>query len=116
MARVLVCGGRGFSGSHVIFSELDKLKSVDLVIHGGASGADRIAGKWAEARGIPCMCFPAPWRHYGNHAGPIRNGWMLDLGKPDLVMAFPGGRGTADMVRRAEEHGVPVVKISERGE
>lgn len=44
----------------------------------------------------------------GKAAGPIRNQRMLDEGKPDLVVAFPGGRGTADMVRRAKAAGVPV--------
>jgi formate dehydrogenase assembly factor FdhD len=32
----------------------------------------------------------------------------LSKGKPDLVVAFPGGRGTADMVRKAQTAGVPV--------
>ena len=36
---------------------------------------------------------------------------MLDEGKPDLVVAFPGGRGTADMIRKAEGAGVPVVTV-----
>jgi hypothetical protein len=36
---------------------------------------------------------------------------MLDEGKPDLVVAFPGGTGTADMVKRAELAGVKVVKL-----
>ena len=37
---------------------------------------------------------------------------MLDEGKPDLVIAFPGGRGTADMVRKANRAGVKVVEIA----
>jgi hypothetical protein len=28
--------------------------------------------------------------------------------KPDIVVAFPSGAGTADMVRRARKAGVPV--------
>ena len=35
---------------------------------------------------------------------------MLDE-KPDIVLAFPGGRGTADMIARAEQAGVEVIKI-----
>jgi hypothetical protein len=35
---------------------------------------------------------------------------MLDEGKPQLVVAFPGGRGTADMIGRARAAGVPVVE------
>lgn len=36
---------------------------------------------------------------------------MLDLAKPDVVVAFKGGRGTADMVRRAREAGVKVIEV-----
>jgi hypothetical protein len=39
----------------------------------------------------------------------MRNQAMLDYGKPDLVVAFPGGKGTADMVRRARVAGVKVL-------
>jgi hypothetical protein len=37
----------------------------------------------------------------GRAAGPRRNQRMLEDFRPDLVVAFPGGRGTAYMVRRA---------------
>jgi ABC-type Fe3+-hydroxamate transport system substrate-binding protein len=33
-------------------------------------------------------------------------------GKPDLVVAFPGGRGTANMIEQAEQAGVPVRRIT----
>lgn len=36
---------------------------------------------------------------------------MLDEGKPHLVVAFPGGRGTADMIDRARSAGVRVMEI-----
>jgi UDP-N-acetylmuramoylalanine-D-glutamate ligase len=37
---------------------------------------------------------------------------MLAEGKPDLVVAAPGGRGTADMVRRARDAGIEVVEVA----
>jgi ABC-type sugar transport system substrate-binding protein len=37
---------------------------------------------------------------------------MLDEGKPDIVVAFPGGTGTADMVRRARKAGVVVIEVT----
>jgi len=42
-------------------------------------------------------------------AGPERNAAMLGLG-PDLVVAFPGGSGTAGMVRLAKAAGVEVIE------
>jgi hypothetical protein len=49
------------------------------------------------------------WKRHGPAAGPMRNQRMLDWG-PDLVVAFAGGKGTADMVRRARAAGVDVIE------
>ena len=35
---------------------------------------------------------------------------MLVNFKPDMVVAFPGGRGTQDMLRKAREMGVKVIE------
>lgn len=112
--RVLVCGGRDFSDCKRIFDVLDDLartEVVDCLIEGDERGADRIAGAWAKRRRVDLRLFPADWAKYGRRAGPIRNQQMLDDGRPDLVIAFPGGRGTDDMVRRATAAGVHVQVI-----
>lgn len=82
-----------------------------VVIHGAARGADTEAAWLARGRGLAVEAFPADWRKHGRAAGPLRNQRMLDEGKPDLVIAFSGGKGTADMVRRAEAAGVKVVRV-----
>lgn len=56
--------------------------------------------------------FPADWDKYGKRAGYLRNVQMLDEGKPDLVVAFPGGKGTAMMVKLAKERGVRVIEYA----
>ena len=113
MTRVLVCGGRDYADKARAFKVLDaaveRLGLTDI-IHGGASGADDLAGQWAKARSVPSREYPAEW-YQGKASGPIRNQRILDEGKPDLVLAFKGGRGTQDMVRRAEKAGVRVIKI-----
>ncbi|WP_226736027.1 hypothetical protein [Microvirga lenta] len=38
----------------------------------------------------------------------IRSQPMLNVGKPHVVIAFPGGRGTADIVRQAKAAGIKV--------
>ena len=58
------------------------------------------------------MKFPADWKNEGRHAALIRNERMLREGKPDLVIAFPGGNGTFHTCRLAEELGIPVIRIS----
>ena len=106
----LVCGGRDFKDKDCVFSVLDGL-SIDAVVHGGADGADRLAGEWAISRKVPEIIVPAQWKGYGKSAGPIRNQWMLDFTKVDTVIAFPGGRGTANMVNLAREAELMVIVI-----
>lgn len=107
--RVLVCGGRNYNDQERVFFELDELKPT-LIIHGGASGADYLAAQYAKYRGVGVVEYRADWARHGRAAGPIRNQQMIDLGRPDVVVAFPGGRGTADMIERARKV-VPVVEV-----
>jgi hypothetical protein len=117
--RVLVCGGRDYTDREKMDRVLrlvdDARGPIKTLIHGAARGADSLAAKWARDTGLDefgeVLAFPANWRD-GKRAGPIRNQQMLDEGKPELVIAFPGGAGTADMVRRARAAGVEVQLIS----
>lgn len=108
--RVLVCGGRDYADKEKVASTLEAI-GPSLIIEGGATGADYCAAHWAAKAGIPAETFSADWTAHGKAAGPIRNQRMIDEGKPDLVVAFPGGRGTADMVRRARAAGIEVKEI-----
>jgi hypothetical protein len=85
-----------------------------VVIAGGARGADTLAVEWAKEREVMVEVYMAEWDQFGRKAGPIRNQRMLDEGKPDLVVAFPGGRGTAGMIALAEKAGVEVAQIDNR--
>jgi hypothetical protein len=54
----------------------------------------------------------AEWNRHGNKAGPIRNATMLAMKPPvKLVVAFPGGSGTADMVAKAKAAGLEVMEV-----
>lgn len=110
--KVLVCGGRDWKRSVFTYKVLDDFHAdygpITEIIEGGARGADRIAGEWADERGISKRVFPADWDTHGLAAGPLRNQQMLDEGQPDLVIAFPGGAGTRDMMKRAKLADVPV--------
>jgi hypothetical protein len=110
--RLLVCGGRDFNDMAAAFPVIDRLHATDgisCIIQGGASGADYIAARWAFMRDVLAEEYCADWNKYGRAAGPIRNGQMITEGKPDLVLAFPGGRGTQDMKRRAIAAGIRVI-------
>ena len=111
--RVLVCGGRDFDDFDLLNTVLkgilnDQWGHKITIIHGGARGADRMAGSWAEYHNLDVEVYPADWNRYGKAAGHIRNAQMLEEGDPDLVVAFEGGRGTANMVAQARKAGVAV--------
>lgn len=116
---VLVCGGREFDDWHLLNERLTSLYSSfdDEAIHmeiieGGAKGADFLARVWAKYRNLPWHEEKADWTKYGKAAGGIRNQVMLDKYHPNVVIAFPGGTGTADMVRRAKAAGIEVIEVS----
>lgn len=110
--RVLVCGGRDYRDGLRVRSALSSLPARPTVlIAGGAPGADYQAALWAECNKVKREIYQADWGMHGRAAGPIRNQRMIDEGKPDYVVAFPGGRGTADMVRRAKAAGIPVREV-----
>jgi len=84
------------------------------LLHGGARGADRAIGRAAHQLGWPVEVLPADWRRHGRAAGPIRNRELIELAISRaealssaaapvsvLVMALPGGAGTASLVREA---------------
>jgi hypothetical protein len=136
--RVLVCGGRNYDNRDHIHNTLCDIDTergpIACVIHGAATGADHEGMIWAQmmATARPFMRhvpFKADWdninvpgavikyrrngRPYNAAAGPMRNARMIKEGRPDLVVAFPGGNGTADMVCRARAAGIEVIEVSE---
>ena len=110
--RVLVTGGRDYDDLASVVIALDKLLAEHgelVVIQGGATGADYYAIYWAKSTGTELITERAKWSEYGKAAGAIRNQRMIDEHRPDLVLAFEGGRGTADMVARAQIHKIPII-------
>lgn len=115
--HVLVTGGRDYENAERVYAALDYLhryRGIACIIQGNSTGADCFARRWANRRGVQLKTFPAEWRALGRAAGPIRNSLMLDESKPDLVLAFPGNEGTADMVRKALFAGVPVTHVKDK--
>ena len=114
MIKVLVCGGRDYQDKDRVFDILDQLHKkhqIVQIIHGVCPGADLLGETWAKDRQIAYLGIPAKWATEGRSAGPIRNQRMLDEGVPDIVVAFPGNRGTEGMIRLAEKAGVKVQRV-----
>lgn len=132
MNKILVCGGRDFNDWMLLAQTLNRICyerewNYDpfqneytnccpnvTIIHGGARGVDLLADKWAILHECVIEEYKADWDKYGKSAGPIRNQLMLDVGKPDLVIAFPtkNSKGTWDMVSRAKKKGIETIIVS----
>ena len=89
-------------------------RPVHLLLHSGARGADRAIGRAAQQLGWRVQSLAADWRRHGRAAGPIRNRLLLEQALVEaqahtcpafsasvLVIAFPGGAGTASLVQQA---------------
>src|ERR1700753_3296669 len=113
--RVLVCGGRDFRDRRMLTEFMDKFhaeRPIAQLIHGAARGADALADDWANDSRIYTIACPADWEKHSKSAGPIRNQFMLDRYAPEVVIAFPGGSGTAHMVKIARAAGIEVIEVN----
>jgi hypothetical protein len=119
--KVVVCGSRNGPKSTFIvmpeevYREMDRLHAelriTDLMQGGNPCGVDGFARRWAttkpEIRRWVCK---AEWIKFGPAAGPIRNRRMVEWHR-DIVIGFPGDRGTADMIAQAEAAGIPLRRV-----
>lgn len=115
MATIIVCGGRGYADRAQLFKTLDSIhdhSTITLLVHGAAPGADSLAGEWAVDRGVPVRAFPADWKKNFRAAGPIRNQQMIDETDASVLVAFPGGKGTKDMIGRAIKAKLKVIEAN----
>lgn len=115
--RVLVCGGHKFYNKVLFRYVMNMLHAdtpISLVMHGGTSGADWLAKYWAAGMNIPSQEYNDPsWVGKSRTAGPRRNYFKLKESQPDIVVAFPGGRDTADMMKKARKAGIKVIEVED---
>ena len=105
-----MCGGRTYHDTITLEKTLDTLDITEMC-SGGADGADMLALAYAMDRGIKCTIYPANWKEHGKSAGPIRNNWMYTDFNPELVVAFPGGKGTQNMIEISKKGHTKVLQI-----
>ena len=75
-----------------------------------AIGADMLAAHLALKAGVKIDLVPADWSQ-GKSGGPRRNQAMVDVADGLVCVRYPHSRGSADVVRRAETKGIPVVEM-----
>lgn len=123
--RIVVTGGRDYGVNaeerSLIYTIMDGYYSEDLhLAHGYADGVDSVVDLWF--RGISkgaihdrLQRYPAHWNRFGNNAGHERNERMLMLEKPDILIRFPGGVGTADCARIATKMRITIHEYDKQG-
>ncbi len=119
---IVVGGGSRYQQDETfVFRAMDAIHSqtpIGRLVQGGCQGTDKLLEKWALTRGIDTATYFADWHNFGRSAGPRRNLQMLDEEMPDAVVAFPGGSGTADLVRKAQQYeckDILIIRVNKTG-
>ncbi|SEB81322.1 Protein of unknown function [Rhizobiales bacterium GAS188] len=115
--RVIVCGSGHADYSHLVAFELTQLherQPIRVLAHGGGQGVCAAAEEWARLNSVSVVRYPPNWVRLGKKAEAMRNEFMLEDSRPDMVIAFPGGDCTADLVRRALGHRLAVYSVPAR--
>lgn len=131
--RVLVFGGRAYNKRDKVYYTLDDFHAehpISLIIHGACESrldlhtgelvwsADELAEQWAKHTYIPYLGIPAVWTtklggRINKAAGPIRNALMIQKGRPERAIGFPGGKGSADMAEKLKAAGIPTILVAD---
>ncbi len=110
----------GIVGSRT-FTDYQKLKDwcdanltpIDVIVSGGANGADALGARYAEERGLKTLIFKPDWAKHGRGAGFVRNKTIVD--NSDILVACWDGqsRGTANSIKLAQKKGIEIFYIME---
>ena len=112
--KVLVCGGRDFIDVDFLDHALNEIHNespITFIINGTCEGADKASSVWAKAHGVHAIEIPALWTYYGKNAGTKRNEAMLKAVDIDLIVAFAGGNGTANMIKHGYANDIDVIDL-----
>ena len=110
---VAIAGGKQVADVDAVWATLDRAhaKHADMVLlHGGGPGVERVAARWADARGVDQVVCRPDWNAHGKAAPFRRNDEMLNL-LPKGVIAFPGSGITGNLVDKARQLGIPVLNV-----
>jgi len=111
--KLIIAGGRDYHLTSEDYGLLDRIheaQPITRVVSGSAKGADECGEKWAKIKGIPVSGFIADWKQHGKKAGPMRNRRMAEYA--DALAAFPGGRGTANMIEEARARNLQIFDLT----
>ena len=109
--RIAVVGSRCVTDYEYVKHVLDQLVNPDLdvIVSGGARGADSLARRYAHEYGMRFTCHEAEWNKWGKQAGFVRN--KVLVADVDRVIAFHDGKsnGTKNTLYLARKSKIPVI-------
>lgn len=108
--KVAVIGSRTFTDKKLLEEELDKL-NIELLISGGAQGADTLAENYARERNISVLIFKPDYQRHGKGAPLVRNKEIVN--HAEIIVAFwdKKSRGTKFTVDYAKNKQLPVIQV-----
>lgn len=110
-------GGADWTDTDHIFKTLDKVKNnnPDMILAHTAldRGADKIASRWAECRGVHQIACKPDFKTHMKAAPFKRNDVMIAMGLKGVVL-FPGNGITQNLGQKAEKAGVSVLRCKDR--
>ena len=111
---VAIAGGKDVQDPAAVIGRLEKTRAkyADMIlVHGGGAGVEKIAAQWADRNGVHQIVCKPDWNRHGRAAPFRRNEELLNL-LPKGVIAFPGSGITENLVDRARQLGIPVMKAA----
>jgi hypothetical protein len=107
--RIGIIGSRGFNNYTLVKDVMSEyINNVDVIVSGGAKGADTLGEIWAKEFNKETLIFLPDWNKYGKRAGFIRN---QDIVKnSDLIIAFWDGhsKGTKSSIDLCSKFNIPI--------
>lgn len=113
--KLIVAGSRSITDYDTVKTAIDNLVKqgtvVTAIIEGTATGVDQLASQYALEHGIENIRVPAEWKLYHKGAGAVRNRKMAEMGDALLALWDGSSYGTKNMIKLANDKGIPVTVI-----
>lgn len=110
--KVAIVGSRQFNNLSKVQQYVNALPKDTIVISGGAPGVDTIAERTAKRLGMQVVIFPANWNKYGNSAGVIRNGLIVEACDQMVLFWDKKSKGTENTLDKIRKSGKPFEVIT----
>lgn len=114
LVKLAVVGSRGFDDYDLLCKVLDKL-TFDVIVSGGAKGADKLSERYAKERNIPIEVYHAIWRPKGVYdasAGFKRNVTIWDKSSEGVAFWDGKSEGTKHSFELARKQGKRLLVVN----